>query len=108
MEKGFGRPTVAPRAGAWISSKRTSLTGCCELDVGSPCGAWIETKKPAVEALSREVAPMRGRGLKLLNLRLGPFMTKSISPRAGAWIETPIKQDLQSYFHGRSPCGGVD
>ena len=99
---------VAPRAGAWIETRRTSGS-CTGTKVAPRAGAWIETCAPqrvcpatgSPRARGRglkltklrtsegaaESPPARGRGLKLFD-REAPLLDRLVAPRAGAWIET--------------------
>ncbi len=78
------RPTVAPRAGAWIETRQCPAY-LRRLRVAPRAGAWIETND---------------------------FVTFSIiflvAPRAGAWIETPVSAVVHEPVPSRSPCGSVD
>ena len=70
-------------------------------------GAWIETSKRHLQALSRKSPPARGRGLKLLNSFLAPE-PPHVAPRTGAWIETNIGVKGGADNARRPPHGGVD
>ena len=50
---------------------------------------------------------MRGRGLKLPQVRLKP-LNAPIAPHAGAWIETLIMWYEEQWNYRRPSCGGVD
>ncbi len=50
-------------------------------------GAWIETSSKQDRQMIHEVAPSRGRGLKLVTT-IG-YLNTSRRPFTGAWIETP-------------------
>ena len=78
---------VAPRAGAWIETTlhlRNSL-----LQVSHPVRVrgLKQNKSPAIGRSNRS-HPVRVRGLKLALVQLC-FLSKTVAPRAGAWIETP-------------------
>ena len=75
---------VAPRAGAWIETRRLGLR---------------------IRGLLRS-PPARGRGLKLTMDHIG-IHDPCVAPRAGAWIETTVVFHV-SQTQGRPPRGGVD
>ena len=103
------RPTalVAPRAGAWIETRRDFRDGLAPV-VAPRAGAWIETALGTRSPRPAVSLPVRGRGSKLMPRRRDVLQggrspcggvdrnsasaanrcTSCVAPRAGAWIET--------------------
>ncbi len=77
---------VAPRAGAWIETKR--MNSCLVKRAVAPrAGAWIETSNREHQTRYPLSLPVRERGLKP---RYHSHLVEAnvVAPRAGAWIET--------------------
>ncbi len=77
---------VAPRAGAWIETRRLVGRGPVP---GSPPARGRGLKPTAMLTVPSYVPspPARGRGLKRVG-KLDDAPARGVAPRAGAWIET--------------------
>ena len=79
-------PKVAPRAGAWIETSAFHFI-CSRANVAPRAGAWIETIMKPQAKKNLVSHPVRVRGLKL-SLLCVTIALNVVAPRAGAWIET--------------------
>ena len=100
------RKAVAPRAGAWIETKKT-LSRLQSYCVAPRAGAWIETPLQVLTIDISKSHPVRVRGLKLCTAMF-EIEVSIVAPRAGAWIETKISTPSNDLDVCRTPCGCVD
>ena len=93
------RRHVAPRAGAWIETRRAAA---CIASAGRPPRGGVDRNEWAVDRPGGwRSPPARGRGSK----RPEVAEHGGVAPRAGAWIEPAQAAWAGS---GRPPRGGVD
>jgi len=106
QEKEAKTETVAPRAGAWIETRRSDGAQGHRL-VAPRAGAWIETSTACTTCAWPKVAPRAGAWIETPSARSSRARS-CVAPRAGAWIETSRRAHQRCARQGRSPRGSVD
>ena len=97
---------VAPRAGAWIETRRSVIASAITT-VAPRAGAWIETRRRHRCRRRCRVAPRAGAWIETAPSSRPP-PSERVAPRAGAWIETGANWPSKGRRASRSPCGSVD